>query len=179
MKIGIGITLSDEVFNYVRSLELKIMQSTKVSTGFNQPPHITIKSPFQTNDLNSHLDYIKNLARTTIQFPVKMSHINYFEPSTVYLSIKQNKKLDDLHERILSDLNIKFGITPNSFEGEKMIFHSSLAINLDKKSFIKVKECCMKIDQKEVLFMANTIALFYYIDSTKEWIILNQVKLQR
>jgi 2'-5' RNA ligase len=61
MTIGFAILPDNITHNYIRGLQWRLNQNLGIRIS-RQSPHITIKSPFETEALQGHLDYLEGLA---------------------------------------------------------------------------------------------------------------------
>ncbi len=178
MKIGFAILLDNESHNYARKLELELCKNFGLCWGLKQSPHITIKAPFETEELDPFIEYLEDLAKEIVPFEIELAGFNYFEPKTIFLDVKENPKLKELHSHILKDMKEKFGIEPNEFEGENVKFHSTIALeDVTEEKFKKAKEYLKKYTPN-FKFKAKTLGLFYYLGDDAGWIIIRRIDIK-
>lgn len=169
-QIGIAILPSNNYSLFVRKQEIYLSKKYNTVRGLLQPPHVTIKWPFETDEINKFDEYCAELAKNIEPFIVNAQGYGFFEPEVIFLKILPSEELLNLHLRILKDLKGKFGIDKNKFEGETQQFHTTLAYEDIKESeFYKAKEELEKGEQPELSFKFNKIGLFKY--TGEEWII--------
>lgn len=167
MKIGFGIIVNNEVFNFTRESQIDLFQRFNTSYGLRQSPHITIKTPFETEDVEVFDSYLKKIAEKLTPFELCISGIGYFEPSVVYLAIKESKELRGLYEKINQDFQRDFEMDIN----EEMIFHLTLAYkDLTKQNFRNIKKY-LKEKDPQFCFTVNTLGLFYFLPDEDSWIL--------
>ena len=178
MRIGFAILLDDESHNFARKIELELCDKFGLGWGLKQSPHITIKSPFDTDKLEPFVKCLENLAKNTKSFDVELRGFNYFEPKVVFLDVIENPSLKRLHVRILEDLKKKFKIKPHELEGKNIKFHSTLALDdVTKTKFQKAKSYLKKYKPK-FKFKAKTLGIFYYLGEDGGWIIVRRINLK-
>lgn len=162
MRIGFAILLDGESYNFARQIELELCDKFGLCWGLRQSPHITIKAPFDTNKLEPFVDYLESLAKEIGPFDVELDGFNYFKPKVIFLDVKENPSLKELHFRILKDLKEIFEIEPNPLEGENIKFHSSLALeDVTENKFEKAKEYLTKY-KPHFKFKVKTLGIFYH-----------------
>jgi len=178
-KIGYAILLDDNSHNYARQMELDLSQRFNTRGGLRQSPHITIKVPFSAEELGPFVAYFDQIAKETEPFNIVLTGVDYFEPNVIFINVEKNQKLQDFHERIITDLKKNYGVEPNlKVEGENVRFHSSLAVSdLTEENFHKAKEY-LKNENPYFNFNATTLALFYHLSSEEGWIIYKRTKLE-
>jgi 2'-5' RNA ligase len=177
VRLGFGIILEDECHNYSRKLELELCEKFGFCCGLKQSPHITIKAPFEAEQLNPFVDYLEKLAKETSPFEIKLEGFNYFGNNVIFLDVKENQHLKDLHFKVLKDLKDKFDIDQNEFEGKNVKFHSTLATSdITERKFIEAKQYLEKYDPK-FKFTAKTLGIFYDLGEDAGWIIVRRIKL--
>jgi 2'-5' RNA ligase len=178
MRIGFAILLDDESHNFARKMELELCDKFNLCWGLKQSPHVTIKSPFDTNKLEPFVKYLENLAKNCKSFDVELNGFNYFEPKVIFLNVKENPPLKKLHFKILEDMKKKFKIEPHELEGKRIKFHSTLALgDVTKAKFQKAKEYLKRYKPK-FKFKAKTLGIFYYLGEEAGWVIVRRIKLK-
>jgi len=171
MEIGYGILLEDKAFNYIRGLELELFENLGLEAGLRQPPHITIKPPFEVSELQPHFEYLERLARETEPFEISLKGFNSFGEKVLYLDVLQNEKLFDLNKKITSDLSTNV---------DEMILHATLAYNdLNQESFKKAYSILMQKTLPDFKFVFKKIGLFYRLSNDAGWIIIKKANLNQ
>ena len=178
MQIGFGILLDDESYNYARKIELELCNKFDLCWGLKQPPHVTIKAPFKTNNIKPFEDYLGSLAKKIKPFYIDLESFDYFSSNVIFLDVKENKKLLNLHLNIINDLKEDFGIKPNAFEGKNRRFHSTVALeDVTEEKFKKAKKYLQGKNPK-FRFKIKTIGLFYYLGKSGGWVVTKKVDLK-
>ena len=176
MKIGFGILLEDEAFNFVRSIELELFHKFGLLRGIKQPPHITIKSPFYTDKVEPFYQYLKDLSKRIKPFEIKLEGFGHFEKKVIFLNVKENPFLKKLHLKIIKELKEKFDVKPSKLEGKSIKFHSTIALkDFSEKEFKKIKKYLTRKYKPSLRFKARRIGIFYYLGQ-HNWIVIKTVK---
>ncbi|MDO8487309.1 MAG: 2'-5' RNA ligase family protein [Candidatus Curtissbacteria bacterium] len=177
MQIGIGILLEEDAYNYARDLELKISNQFNTKDGLRQPPHVTIKPPFEVSSLEPFISYFDTLVKSIKPFELELGGIDSFAPSVIYIKVTENPDLENLHLKILDELEEQFDIKPNQFEAKGYAFHSTLAMgDLSQDKYAKAMEYLQK-ENKSFKFKFTTIGLFYLFEE-KDWIVIRVGKVK-
>lgn len=139
IKVGIGLLLPDATFNTVRKLEIEAAYISSNWQCLQQPPHITVKRPFNVKDntiLQSVIDELKNIMAVTEPFEVVYEGKGSFGNKVIHLQVSHNLVLQKLH-RDLVEAMLK--VDPESKQPaemtHEMIFHTTLALNLTPAEF--------------------------------------------
>lgn len=178
MQIGFGVLLEGEHFNYTRRVELKLRQWFGANDGLKQPPHITFKAPFTVSSIEPFATYLDELAATTLPFDVTIEGVGAFPPHVLYLDVQPNRRLIALHTRVLDELDSAYQVPPGRFEGERVTFHSTVAIgDPAEDDFVTAKEW-LRQDSPRFTFTAQTFGLFYRLEPDGVWIIYHQSPLR-
>lgn len=175
MTIGFAILLDDRSHNFVRSLQLKLHQELGLSLA-RQSPHITIKVPFESTDIEPYSAYLDGLAGEIQPFEIELNRFNHFGQRIIYLEVAENEALTQLHYKILADLEDQMGIKPHEFEGPNVKFHASLVGVHSDGEFQSAMEYLKKYSPK-FKFQAETLAIFYHLGGDGGWIINRRIPI--
>lgn len=82
------------------------------------PPHITIKSAFEVDDLEEMIEHIESVTKELPPFSLKINRIRSFHPTTpvLYFAFEDNEEIFELYEQINSDFlkhEEKYKFTPH------------------------------------------------------------------
>ncbi len=173
------IILNGKIHNYVRKQELSISRMFNTRGGLRQSPHITIKFPFETDNLESLERYFDELVETVEPFEIEIDGIDYFEPKVIFLNVCPNKNISALHFKVLKDLREQFSIQSHELEGKNVRFHITLAYkDLTEEDFCESKKF-LKNEHPYFRLIFNTLGLFYYLKENDSWIIYKRAKLKK
>lgn len=175
--IGIALLLPEEYTSSIKKKSNYLSEKYNTQQGLFQPPHITLKSPFETKDLVVFEKYCEELAKGLRPFEIKVENYGFFESKVIFLKIVPSEKLMSLHLSILDDLKNKQGIKENNFEGVDKQFHITLAYgDLSPEMFYKAKEELENSEQPHFSFKFDSIGLLKF--TGKEWAIHKVFKIK-
>jgi 2'-5' RNA ligase len=176
--IGIGALLDTDAFNTVRSLELAVASATNNFAGLGQPPHITIKRPFEVvsvDDIDKVLAQVEEVVEKTPAFTVQYSGLGNFGHTTLFLAVETSPELQKLHRELLSRLKESFTDAESPHEGQQMVFHTSIATNLQEDQFESARK---KIyGDVAVACHIRKLGLFLGIDNNTHWAVIAEKEL--
>lgn len=177
MFIGYGVLVPPTVFNRMRELELEFFALYGDNPGLHQPPHITVKAPFETNDLEKHKRYLDSLGAATAPFDVRLGGVSFFDGGVMFLDVERNPVLHDLGRRILNDLSPE--ATPSPFEGSGQVHHHATLAFMDPS---RLEDARREFGTAEgaVTFKAERIGLFLGLGGRNgsEWIVIRTAALR-
>jgi 2'-5' RNA ligase len=174
--VGYGLLVPDFVFNAVRELELDIYERYGGNHGLRQPPHITVKAPFATADLDAHERYLDALARRTDRFEVQLEGIAFFEePDAVaFVDVMANARLTELTAAILRELAPE--ATPSPYEASDSVhYHLTLAF-LEAGMLARAKRDYAAVTPR-FAFTADRLGLFVGLGGA-DWVVARVASLR-
>ena len=181
-QIGIGALIEDESFNEIRALELEIYENTNDFKGLIQPPHITIKRPFVVNNLEELKEVIRiiqQISKTTYQFNIELGSVENFSQTVLYLSLVNIKEIFNLHLKLVELLREKFPSSINEFDGDGVIFHTTVAMDIKAEIFDIEKKLILP-KAKTILnkpVKINKLGLFLALDNETQWVVVFETPL--
>ncbi len=171
MQAAFVALLDPPSYNYVRTLQVKIYSLFGTKETLKLEPHITIKYAFDINNLNSVEKYFDELVNQTKTFELTLEGISSFEKDIVFLDVRNNSAITNLHLKILEDISQKFSVNPGEFEGEEMHFHTTLAYkDISPETFKKIKYS-LKSEQSSFSFKVKRLGMYLLPDSSMNWFI--------
>jgi 2'-5' RNA ligase len=176
--IGIGALLDTKTFNLVRSLELTSASATQNYAGLGQPPHITIKRPFQVatmEDVEKLRKLLSNVTQQTAAFDVQYLGLGNFGDTTLFLAVQPSAELQELHEKLLSTLQATFGSVESPHEGKEMVFHTSIAVSLQKDQLQLAKG--KLTEDTATSCHIGKLGLFLGLHDNTHWSIISETEL--
>lgn len=177
--IGIGVLIEGDQFNKLRSVELSLTDKTGNTSGLSQPPHITVKRPFDVADVNQIAivrDTMRKIAEKTKCFNVRLSGTASFSRNVHYACPLPSEALIRLHKDLLDSLK-SLGVEPNEFEADNVTFHSTLAMDLTESEFeIAAKE--LKSTEIDMDCLIGKIGLFLGLANNTNWVVIDIANLQ-
>ncbi len=177
MKIGIGLLIDDDAHNDLRDLEIIVSNATGNELGLFQPPHITIKRPFEA-DQNTFEDtkkILKDFSEAVEEFRIDLGIYKTFSNEVLYAYPDETKIVDA--QKILLEMLDKISIKPDEFDVEKYIAHSTIALGLSPNEFEIAESKLHNYESKTITTVISKIGLFLNVDE-KHWIVVAVEKLR-
>lgn len=180
--IGIGALIQDDAFNHIRAIELDTAKVTSNYQGLAQPPHVTVKRPFTVEDVASIKkagQLMHTIASQVNSFELTLNGISNFADKVWYLKVKQNDTLNNLHERCLDALTPLFSGCKGVFEGDKMVFHSTVTMDITPEQFKLAGEYLKSQSggRYSVTTSITKLGLFLGMNNNTHWVIIDQADL--
>jgi 2'-5' RNA ligase len=136
LKATFALLANTEIHNLVRKLAWEMHQKIRTGTRHcSLPPHISLKQPFQIEDLVALEDYMAELASSMEPFEVQLTELQIepfvfdgIEFGILWIDVQETEYLRHLHNRVNDELSQRFGDTRAVFDGSEYHFH--LTVNL-------------------------------------------------
>ena len=177
MKIGFGILPDNDTHNFIRQIQLELHQKLGVHLS-RQSPHITVKAPFDCENLPQMVNYLENFCQSIEPFEMELNGFNSFGHQVLFLDVAENQALTDLHWHLLKNLKTSFGVEAHELEGENVKFHASISAFQDEPTFRNAMSFLGKYPAK-MSFKVQTIGIFYYLGPGNGWIINRRIDFQK
>jgi 2'-5' RNA ligase len=168
MKCTFALLVNKKIHNFIRKKALEMHLET--GCGFyaaQLPPHISLKQPFEIDDLKKAEDYFDKLSKSIKPFSIT------FGPTFVWknvfaLDVVDNPELREYHNKINSELKELFENTSALHDGDSYAFHATIAI--DRKDDSVFSEVYEKVKDETVSleYVADKIVMFYYDEDNCE-----------
>lgn len=130
MNATFALLANAEIHNQVRKLTWDIHQ--KYRTGIavcRLPPHISLKQPFDSPDLDLLERHMAELAQSLQPFQVDLTHLELvktvvdgLDTGISWLNVQETAFLRQLPNRLNQELASRFGNVPAAFDGPSIIF---------------------------------------------------------
>lgn len=179
MLVGIALLPPQSIVDFVLEKEHYLSEKYTTFGGLSQPPHVTIKWPFESTSLEPFEAYCETIAQQKPPIVIKYTGYGYFDPSTLFLSVHPSEELVALHLGVLNDLKQKFNIEPLPFEGVSQQFHTTLVMDdISPENFKQAKEemSTWYVPQAVNNFTAFELALFR--KNKNIWVIHSKYRLK-
>jgi 2'-5' RNA ligase len=136
VKATFALLADDKTHNLVRKLSWNIHQKYRTDIDMCRlPPHISLKQPFDIDDLDSLTEYMSELAQGLEPFQTRLTHLELIEATMdgfhtgiLWLNVAETESLRGLHNRVNEELTARFGNVPAEFDGADYHFHITVAI---------------------------------------------------
>lgn len=97
---------------------------------FALPQHVSLKSSFQTEQYEEIVAYLKDKYKALHKLTLEVEGVAQV-PGIIWLKMKENDLLRNMHNDVNSDLLQRFGVPLTGFDGEGFAFHSTLFFDPD------------------------------------------------
>lgn len=91
------------------------------------PPHFTIKSPFESEDLSSLENMLQKFCNSNPISKYKIDGYEHFDDRVVYMKVLMSPQGKIIHDKLISELEKFKYINFNNHDGKDKIFHVTLA----------------------------------------------------
>jgi 2'-5' RNA ligase len=172
--IGIGVLFNQKTNNKLRQFELMLAEKSNNWSGLGQPPHITVKVPFEVKDIDAVetvANFMTELAQNTKSFNITLRGFNNFGDKVLYAAIENTTELLKLSEALLEQLTQPGNA--REYERGRTVFHSTLAMNLSESEY----RICRKALQDTSLEIDTEVVglgLFLGLDELQHWAVISE-----
>ena len=136
MKATFALLANWEIHNLVRKLSWEIHRKYRTGTRHaSLPPHISLKQPFNIRNLDPLEKYMDELASSIDPFDVTLTELQIeplvyegIEYGILWIDILQTETLRQLHARVNSELEQRFGNTAADHDGIEYHFHMTVTL---------------------------------------------------
>lgn len=135
------------------------------------PHHVSLKQPFEINDLEDIESFFQEFARTLKPIEIELMEVECL-PSTIFgyasgllwFHARKTPELKNIHFRLNDLLEEKYDNTKAVFDGEEYEFH--MTISIGKASYENYNKAFHQLNKKSYFqtFVFDEIGLFYYDD---------------
>jgi 2'-5' RNA ligase len=134
--IGFAIMPDDEIHHWVKEVQWVLNHRFGLRIS-RQPPHITIKSPFESPHIDDHIALLESICMQMQPFNIEINGVSNFENGVIYFQVGKNEILHNFHMNVLNALHKNHGILPQDYEADNIIFHMSIAGEPDKHKLVQ------------------------------------------
>ena len=139
MYIWIGCKLPECFEQDIRQKCLSLNEGVGLSTvAFSLPQHISLKISFTTERPDAVLADLTHFLMAQTAFTVQIKGIEQ-TGNILWMSVAENKHLQQLHEQLDAHLSFHFGITQHEFD-KCFLFHSTLFMDSNPEKIAKMAE---------------------------------------
>ena len=176
MKTGFGILLEGPAFNLVRELELDLCERFGLCWGLRQPPHVTVKGPFEIDAWGPVTQYLEKVSAEIAPFDIELRGFGHFGDAVIFHDVVESNALQDLHYQFVNDARRLFSAAPRPFEKENVKFHATLALeDVAPPAFERAWDYLQTIESPPIVTVARAIGLFAILPENAGNIIVRQV----
>lgn len=166
MRATFALLLDGTVRNFISKLALEIHQKYHIGfAGVQLPPHVSLKQPFQIDDLPAVESYFDELADRIDPFVITLPRIGGpDEIPILWLEVEETAILRELHTRINRELAARLPHTQALFDGPAYHFHATVAAGGQSAQVYKALRAEFASCEVALQTLTRSLALFYYDD---------------
>lgn len=167
MKYLIAYLVKGKVERYQKNLMKNISNKFNVKN-INKKiyPHVTLKSPFETDDISELNERLKNFVKINSSPEVYINGFGNFDNSVLYLNVEFSEKAKEFFRKMKSKLSDLDYINFDEYDELENNFHSTVAIIRDRNKFDEIKQILLSRNPKYNLKLDNVSILK---KETKRW----------
>lgn len=156
MKYLIVILIKGLAEKYQQKLLYLIAERFKVKGAIQRrpPAHLTLKSPFETNDIKPIESVIEQFCKSHQKSSYKLSGINHFDKRVIFIDVLSSEEMNKTYLEFMKHLKNKTKIQFKEFDGNTH-FHSSLARTDIQDKFDEIWSFASKEKPQFDLFFDN------------------------
>jgi 2'-5' RNA ligase len=173
-KLGVAVLLDDATSNQIRLLELEVASATSNAYGLRQPPHITVKRPFEVSshaEAAAFSEDVRSIARVTSTFTLAISGSGDFGGKVVYLPVAtedDSAQLRALPETLL-ETAAHYNASIDEYEATgRPTFHATIAMGLDDQQHTAALDI-VRNAAFSATTVANRLAVLISVDDGQNW----------
>ncbi len=168
MKCTFALLVDEKIHNFIRKKAVEMHSET--GCGFyaaQLQPHISLKQPFEIDDLKKAEDYFDRLSKSIKPFSITVGP-TFVWKNLFALDVVENSELRKCHNKINRELKELFENTHALHDGDSYAFHATISI--DRKDDSVFSEIYEKVKDETVSleYTADKIVMFYYDDDKYE-----------
>ena len=131
MKATFALLPDWDTQNLITALAWRLHLKHRTGLGVRRlPPHISLKQPFEIDDLGLLEEYASYLAASLSPLSLRLGGIQVFEGGplpVLSFAVEDSERLRHLHARLNRDLAERFGERQGDFDGDAYQFHLTVA----------------------------------------------------
>jgi 2'-5' RNA ligase len=169
----LAFVLNDEAGKFNNEMRRDVFGKFGVKSS-KLPAHITIKSPFETEQIDEMEDVLEMFVKHEKAAPIHIKGYNHFDDRVIYMDVFALKEAKEMHDRLIEALQTLSWLQFQSHDGKDKIFHLTITSKKIQKIFSDLWEY---VQQFPCDFQSSfsTISLYRWEQST--WILHREYEL--
>ncbi len=139
------------------------------------PSHLTLKAPFETNNIKSVEEKIENFLIDTKKTKLKLNGIGHFGKNVIFIDAKPSKEMIDTHKKLISKLKEIKGLQWKELENKGFQFHLTVATKGIKLKFDEMWKYLTNLNPSYNLEFDNIAILKY---ENGKWIVYKEYEIE-
>ncbi|MCP5544005.1 MAG: 2'-5' RNA ligase family protein [Akkermansiaceae bacterium] len=172
--LAVVIPMAGGAGNLAAQLQYEIHRSLRGVPAPDAWPHISIKLGFVAPDPERIAACLDEIGRSTEPFEIVLGGCDSFDEGILFIDVAKCDALETLRQRVLRDLDARFGIGRHPIEDQRFRFHVTLAHGMRGRTFAAAKAefLARPFDQR---FPARHLELLCHAGS--HWITMARIPL--
>lgn len=138
-------------------------------------PHITLKYPFETNNIEELEDFLVNFCNNQVAEKIELDGFNHFDDRVVFMKVKFSKAALKVYESLYKELKKFAWMQWDKFDSVNMKFHSTIASDDINNKFDAIFNFLKEKDYRFELKFDNISILKY---ENEHWDIYRKFKIK-
>lgn len=119
------------------------------------PGHITLKAPFETENIDEVEAVINEFVKNHTKAPIKLEGFNHFRDNVIFMGISPSQGAIDLHKSLYGSLKTLDFLEWKTHEGEKITFHSTIVSRRISPKFKEIWDYVNRFDYSFDTYLDN------------------------
>lgn len=139
------------------------------------PAHITLKAPFETDNIKDMENMLEGFVSTRYKTPIKVSGFGKFRRDVVYMDVNVSQETKKVHDELIDELGKIPWIEFKSNEGKDRVFHCTIVSKRLQDDFNEIWEYVNEYTcDFDVCF--DNLCLYKWKDNT--WVLYRKFKFK-
>lgn len=160
--------------NFNNNLRKEVFDIFKAKSS-KLPAHFTIKSPFETDNIDDLENILYSFSKNYLSKPYKIKGYDHFDNRVIFMKVLMSEEGKILHDKLIDELSKPTYINFGEKDGKDKVFHVTITSKKIQNIFNELWKYVNKIDCDFDCRFDN-ICIYKWIDNT--WILHNEYILK-
>ncbi|MBO3444119.1 2'-5' RNA ligase family protein [Clostridium sp. CCUG 7971] len=174
MRYVIVSVVKGKLGNFNNNLRKEIFNKFKAKSS-KLPAHFTIKSPFETDNIDDLENILDSFSNNYLSEPYKIKGYAHFDNRVIFMKVLMSDEGKILHDKLIDELSKIPYINFGEKDGKDKVFHITISSKKIQKIFNELWEYVNKIDCDFDCHFDN-ICIYKWENNT--WILHNEYILK-
>ncbi len=138
------------------------------------PSHLTLKAPFETNNINAVEEKIEDFLADAEKTKLKLNGFGHFGKEVIFIDVKPSKEMIGFHKKIISKLEEIKDLQWKELEKKGFQFHLTVATKGIKLKFDEMWQYLSDYNSLYNLELDNLAILKY---ENGKWVVYKEYKI--
>ncbi|WP_042273774.1 2'-5' RNA ligase family protein [[Clostridium] dakarense] len=145
MRYVIVSVVKDKAGDFNNNLRREVFNMFKAKSS-KLPAHFTIKSPFESNDINKLENILDSFSKNHLSKPYKIKGYDHFDNRVIFMKVLMSNDAKVLHNELIDELSKISYIGFDKKDGKDKVFHITISSKKIQNIFNELWEYVNKID---------------------------------